>query len=94
MPAPGENLLEFKDFEKALRAPFAIYIDFENSLVAVPDEEQPLSAQHSKREGVIPNTERLQVHKTNSYCAVVLGPDGARISELLYRGPEAAKHCL
>ncbi len=51
----GKNILEFREFEMTLRAPFAIYLDFESSLVAVPDEEHPMSAQKSKREGVIPN---------------------------------------
>lgn len=29
LPKPGENILEFKDFEKTLRVPFVIYADFE-----------------------------------------------------------------
>ena len=87
----GNKILEFKDFEKALRVPFAIYLDFESSLAAVPDEEQLMSAQKSKREGVIPNTERLQLHRTNSYCAVVLGPNDEKLAELFYRGPSARK---
>lgn len=29
LPNPGENILQFKDFEKTLRVPFVIYADFE-----------------------------------------------------------------
>ena len=92
------NIFEFSEFEYTLRAPFAIYLDFESSLVAVPDEHQPKSAQQSKRDGKTPNTERLQVHKTNSYNFITLGPDGKSYLDgdydSFYRGPEAAKHCL
>ena len=42
----------------------------------MPDEDQPKSAQQSKRDGKTPNTERLQVHHTNSYSFITLGPDG------------------
>ena len=77
--------------------PFAIYLDFESSLVAVPDKDQPRSAQLSKRDGKTFNTERLQVHHTNSFN-FPLGPDGKSYLDgdydNFYRGPEAAEHCL
>ena len=66
--------------------------------MAVPDEDQPKSAQQSKREGLTPNTERLQLHQTNSYSYVLLGPDGDRYRDGeydgFYRGSEPVKHCL
>jgi len=93
-----KNIFEFNEYAYTLRAPFAIYLDFESSLVAVPDEEQPKIAQQSKRDGKTPNTERLQVHRTNSYNFITLGPDGKSFDngdyDSFYRGPEAAKHCL
>ena len=92
----GKNILEFKDYQKILRAPFAIYLDFESTLKAVANEDLPLSAQQSKKEGKTPNTERLQVHHTNSYHFTTLGPDGNRYNDgdydSFYRGPGAAKH--
>jgi len=102
MPTPDKNILEFTDYEKKLRAPFAIYLDFESSLLAVPDAEQPKSCQKSKLDGNVPNTERLQVHRTNSYRFITIGPDGKRYDGVdtdveyngFYRGPDAAKHCL
>ena len=50
IPTVDNNILEFRirnDPPCAFR-----YLDFESLLVAVPDEEQPMSAQQSKREAV------------------------------------------
>jgi hypothetical protein len=94
----GKNILEFGDYEKTLRAPFAIYLDFESSLVAAGDDEQPKSCKKSRLKGEAPNTERLQSHVTNSYHFVTIGSDGKRWLDGeydgFYRGPSAAKHCL
>ena len=62
-----KNMFEFKEYAYTLRAPFAIYLDFESSLVSVSREDQSRSTQLSKRDGNTPITERLQVHHTNSY---------------------------
>jgi hypothetical protein len=88
----GKNILQFKDFEfeKTLRAPFAIYLDFESSLVAVADNDQPKSCQKSVRDGIAPNTERLQAHLTNSYHFATIGPDGKRWGDSSYLAASTA----
>ena len=85
LPAKGE-ILDFKDFEKTLNVPYAIYADFESSLVPIKEEEQQCGG----------STQRLNKHVANSFAYTTVGPDGERIEELsqFFRGPEAGRYCL
>ena len=90
MPREGvDDKLMFTASERTLRAPFAIYLDFESSIVPVEASERRCGEA----------TERLSKHVANSYCARVVGPDGMSygkhdLGEVLYRGPNAARKCL
>lgn len=87
LPTKGRtDILKFDDFDKTLKLPYTIKLDFESDLVPLPQEEQRAGA----------STERLNKHVANSYCFKTIGPDGECVEEhsVFYRGPNAAKHCL
>ena len=80
-------VIEFKDFHARIRLPYAAYLDFESSIVPVPEDEQ------CKGKG----TQRLSKHEPNSFKFLTVGPDGEKLADEhcpLYRGPDAAAECL
>lgn len=84
-PTKGkDDSLEFKGFDKAVRCPFAIYLDFQSSLMPVDDAEQCGGA----------STERMTKHVANSYNYRCVGPDGDLVEEVHHRGENPAKNCL
>ena len=86
----SKPVIEFKDFHARLRLPYAAYLDFESSIVPVPEDEQ-LSRVTSQ------GTQRLSKHEPNSFKFVTVGPDGEKLADEhcpLYRGPDAAAECL
>lgn len=87
LPIEKKNdILEFKDHEKTLNVPYAIYLDFESSLVSIPEEEGRCGE----------HTQRVNKHLANSFAYRTIGPDGERIPEFtnLHRGPDAGAVCL
>ena len=78
--------LEFTDFEKTLNVPYAIYADFESSLVPIKEEEQQCGG----------STQRLNRHVANSFAYTTVGLNGEKIEELseFFRGPDAGRYCL
>jgi len=63
--------------------PYAIYLDFESTLTKTNEKKGEKS-------------ELVNEHVANSYCFIVIGPDGKEVKEFkrFYRGEDAAIHCL
>jgi hypothetical protein len=84
LPTKGkDDILSFKDWDKTLKMPFTMYLDFESTLEKLERKEDQ-------------NTQKLQRHSCSSYSFITIGPNGDKIQELsqFYRGSDPSKHCL
>ena len=84
MPEPGTTV-EFKNYHKQLKAPFAIYADFECLLV--PIQGAPMDPEKS-------TTRQTHIHKACSYSYIVVRSDGKSKKPVVYRGSDAAEKLL
>ena len=81
VPEEGKNFIEFKNFHKMLKLPFAIYADFEALNVKVKDETTNT------------NTQKLTRHDISGYAYCVVGLNQETRYES-YRGPDAGEKFL
>lgn len=75
-PKPG-TIKQFEAFHKMHMVPYAIYLDFESTLVNTAVQKGEKS-------------ELVSEHVANSFCFIVIGPDGKEVKEMkrFYRGEE------
>ena len=86
MPEAGKNdKITFQNYHRQFPAPFVIYADF---------EALPTKIEGPELDPSVSNTQRTQLHKTCSYCYVVVRCDGKTETPVEYRGPDASEHFL
>ena len=86
MPEAGkDDKITFQNYHRQFPAPFVIYADF---------EALPTKIEGPELDPSVSNTQRTQLHKTCSYCYVVVRCDGKTETPVEYRGPDASEHFL
>ena len=86
MPEAGKNdKITFQNYHRQFPAPFIIYADF---------EALPTKIEGPELDPSVSNTQRTQLHKTCSYCYVVVRCDGKTETPVEYRGSDASEHFL
>ena len=84
MPEKGKNILKYYSWEKSLKAPFALYADFECLLV----KEQPRQKNSEKS-----YTERKAKHEPSGYSlSLICSFDLTKNKHYVYRGKDCIEH--
>ena len=83
MPEKGKNILKYYSWEKSLKAPFALYADFECLLV----KEQPRQNNFQKS-----YTERKAKHEPSGYSlSLICSFDSTKNKHYVDRGKDCVK---